>query len=328
MPSTIERAPHLVSTEATSVEPDRRASARSLVLHAVSGWSGTGDLSAFLLRRARREVDALEKGAERSILRRIVALLDQEGVTGTSVAACLVQLACELERSRKLPEADLAIRRAREIDPASAEIALHAGRLARKLGERERALGLYRLARSLDGEGALARLAAIGEAVVGEDPAIRISRVIRSALSAGDSEAAAVGLEERARLRRAAGDRVGAARDLCLAAARFTDAVDRARVAHALADVTIASADPFATREALLVALCFGDAPQREHARARLHTLCRDMGDQLGTRRWRSSERPALASLSLYRGRPAARSAAPRLAAWRSALERHALPTG
>ncbi|HEX5727071.1 MAG TPA: hypothetical protein VFX98_16460, partial [Longimicrobiaceae bacterium] len=63
-----------------------------------------------------------------------------------------------------------------------------------------------------------------------------------------------------------------------------------------------------------------GDAPQQDHARSRLHTLARDLGDQVGMRRWRSFSRPALVSLSAYRPAPAARTRAPRLARWRRAL--------
>ncbi|HEX2203048.1 MAG TPA: hypothetical protein VHG91_07110, partial [Longimicrobium sp.] len=109
-------------------------------------------------------------------------------------------------------------------------------------------------------------------------------------------------------------------RDLCLAAARFTDPVDRARVAHELAGVTLAGGDADAAREALLVALAWGDAPQQDHARSRLHTLSRDVGDQVGTRRWRSFKRPSIVSLSAYRPAASARSAAPRLRRWREAL--------
>jgi len=304
-------------------ERGRRAAAGALVLRAVEQAAERAEGLAFVLARARMETDALPSGAERAILRRLLAHLDGGDAEPGRLLDSLVSYACELEKTRRLPEADAALSLARTLAPADAEAALHAGRVARKLGERERALELYRAARDLDGaEGAIARLAAIGEAVVSAHPEAGLARVIRRALRDGDAEAAAVGLEERARLRRSAGNRRGAARDLCLAAVRFTDPVDRARVAHELADVAVAAGDPLAAREALLVALEWGDAPQRDHARARLHTLARDLGDQVGARRWRSSRRPALASLSLYRGAPARDSAAPRLARWRAALER------
>jgi tetratricopeptide (TPR) repeat protein len=234
----------------------------------------------------------------------------------------LADYAYHLERNR-LPEADAALALARDLAPQDAEIALHVGRVARKLGDAERAHAAYRAARDLDGAtGEIARLAAIGEAAVSPDPDVALGRAIRWAIRAGDPEAAAVGLEERARVRRATGDRRGAARDLCRAALRFADGVDRARVAHALADVTLADSDPAAAREALLAAAAWGDPPQREHARARLHTLSRDLGDQVGMRRWRSSERPALVSLSLRPRAQGAGTLAPRLAHWRETLTR------
>jgi hypothetical protein len=156
--------------------------------------------------------------------------------------------------------------------------------------------------------------------VVSGDAVGALGRAIRRALAAGDAEAAAVGLEERAAARRASGDRVGAARDLLLAAARFTDAVDRARVAHALAGVTLAAGDADAAREALQLALACGEAPQRDHARTRLHTLSRDVGDQVGMQRWRSFKRPPLVSLSAYRPAIGARSLAPKLLRLRETL--------
>ncbi|MBV9110905.1 MAG: hypothetical protein JO306_15970, partial [Gemmatimonadetes bacterium] len=120
--------------------------------------------------------------------------------------------------------------------------------------------------------------------------------------------------------RRSAGDRRGAARDLVLAAARYTDGVDRARVAHELASVAIGIGDSAAANEALQLVLGWGDAPQQDHARTRLHTLARDLGDQVGMRRWRSFKRPPLVSLSAYRPAASARSLAPRLLRWRESL--------
>ena len=309
-------------SESSPGERGRRAAAGALVLRAVQRALEHGEGAEFIVERARREVAGLEKGQERAILRRLLVLLEGEDeVRAEQLAAPLVSYACELERTRRLPEADAALALARSAAPGDAETALHAGRVARRLGDRARALELYGTARDMDGgNGSIARLAAIGEAVVSEYPERALSRVVRAALAAGDAEAAGVGLEERARVRRAAGDRRGAARDLCLAGMRFTDPVDRARVAHDLADVAVVAGDPLAAREALLVALEWGDAPQKEHARARLHTLARDLGDQVGARRWRSSRPPSLTSLSLYRAKPVARTAAPRLSLWREAL--------
>jgi hypothetical protein len=298
-------------------ERARRAAAGALVLRAAAG----GAADAFTLRRAEREVAALEKSAERTILSRLLRIVE-EGSEGGRLSAALVSYACELERTRRLPEANAAASLALELDAACGATALHAARLARRAGERERALALYCAARDLDGgNGPIARLAAVGEAVVSDGAERRLGATVRRALRAGDAEAAAVGLEERAAVRRAAGNLRGAARDLWAAAARFTDPVDRARAAHALAGALLAGGDPLAAREALLAALACGDLPQQDHARSRLHTLARDLGDQVGTRRWRSFQRPSLVSLSAYRPVPARRSAAGRLLRWREGLE-------
>jgi hypothetical protein len=301
-------------------ERSRRAAAGALVLAAVErAIHGTTD--EFGMRRARREAEGLERSPEKSILLRVLIVLEEAADPCARVGAPLVQYACELERTRRLPEANAAASLALVVDAGSAATALHAARLARKLGERERALALYCAARDLDGgSGVIARLAAVGEAVVGTDPERGLTRAVRSALRAGDAESAAVGLEERAAVRRARGNRAGAARDLCLAAARFTDGVDRARVAHELAGVVLAMGDAAGAREAVLAALDWGDAPQKDHARTRLHTLARDVGDQVGMRRWRSFQRPSLVSLSAYRPTAGGRSMAPRLARFREAM--------
>ncbi len=305
-------------SEQTQGERARRAAAGALVLRTVEHRAEHGRVCAFGVARAGAELERLGPSREASVLRRL--LLGVASDCTADVVRQLADYAYHLEQNR-LAEADAALALARELVPEDAEIALYVGRVARKLGHAERAHAAYRAAHDLDGAtGAIARLAAIGEAAVSVDAYSALGRAIRQAIRAGDREAAAVGLEERARVRRAAGDRRGAARDLCRAALRFTDGVDRARVAHALADVTLASADPAAAREALLAATVWGDPPQREHARARLHTLCRDLGDQVGMRRWRSWERPTLVSLSLRPRAQTAASLAPRLARWRETL--------
>lgn len=312
---------HISETERG--ERARRAAAGALVLRVVE-LSVRGAPDEFTLRRATAEVERLEKSAEKSILLRALRVME-EGAAAGQLSAALVSYACELEKTRRLAEADASISLALALDEGSGATALHAARLARKMGDRQRALVLYCAARDLDGgDGQIARLAQVGEAVVSDDGVRMLGRVIRRALRAGDAEAAAVGLEERAALRRAAGDRRGAARDLCLAAARFIDPVDRARAAHELAGAALALGDAGAAREALLVALAWGDAPQKDHARTRLHTLSRDLGDQVGMRRWRSFQRPSLVSLSAYRPAPAGRSLAPRLLRWREALGQRA----
>lgn len=300
-------------------ERARRAAAGALVLRVVE-LAVTDAPDEFTLLRAKAEVAGLEKSAEKSILLRVLRVLQDNAPAG-ALSATLVSYACELEKTRRLPEAGAAITLALDLDEGRGSTALHAARLARKVGDRQRALVLYCAARDLDGgNGQIARLAAVGEAVVSDGAERLLGRVIRRALRAGDAECAAVGLEERATLRRAAGDAAGAARDLCVAAARYTDPVDRARAAHELAGTALALGDGAAARQALLVALAWGDAPQKDHARSRLHTLSRDLGDQVGTRRWRSFQRPSLVSLSAYRPKAAARSLAPRLLAWRESL--------
>ena len=308
---------HISETERG--ERARRAAAGALVLRVVELAVGDAP-DEFTLRRAAAEVARLDKSAEKTILLRVLRVLE-DGAAHGRLSAPLVSYACELEKTRRLPEANAAVTLALALDEGSGATALHAARLARKMGDRQRALVLYCAARDLDGgNGQIARLAQVGEAVVSDNAERRLGRVIRRALHAGDAESAAVGLEERAALRRAAGDKRGAARDLCLAAARYTDAVDRARAAHELAGAALALGDAPAAREALLVALAWGDAPQKDHARTRLHTLSRDLGDQVGMRRWRSFQRPSLVSLSAYRAAPAARSLAPRLLRWRESL--------
>lgn len=295
-------------------ERGRRAALVALVLRALERSAGDEDEGAFLRRRAQLELEGLPRGSERGLLLRLVSTAD---IGPDMIAELLGDYAAGLEDARRLDEAAAVMGLACALAPERADLALLAGRIARLRGDREKALELYRAASELDGgSGSVARLAAIGEAVVAVDSERALSRAIRAAIRAGDPEAAAVGLEERARMRRAAGRRTAAARDFGLAAVRFEDAVDRARVAHQLADLFIAGDDPRAAREALLFALGSGDATQRDHARARLHTVSRDLGDQVGMRRWRSFKPQSLVSLSSRPRVPAAHTAAPRVARW------------
>jgi tetratricopeptide (TPR) repeat protein len=310
-------------SESTPGERGRRAAVVALVLRGVESGLERAESWEFVRLRAEREVAAVESGAERALLKRVLRLADAavEGEVSAPLAETLVEYAYRLETTRRLPEAEAVLALARSLAPESAETALHAGRVARLQGDRERALALYRAARELDGGGgSIGRLAAVGEAVVSEEAEPALSLALRQALRAGDAEAAAVALEERGRIRRARGARRAAARDLCVAAMRFEDPVDRARVAHQMADLFVASDDPRAAREALLLALAVGDSTQREHARGRLHTVSRDMDDQVGMRRWRSFQRPALVSLSARPRVPTRHSFAPRLARWRERM--------
>lgn len=310
-------------SETAPGERGRRAAAGALVLRAVELALTAEEGSGFVLARARTEVDALPGSRDKSQLQRLLVQLDDADspVDEALLAESLVDYAFELETTSRLPEADAALALALSLAPQDATIPLHAGRVARKMVDGERALALYRSAQALDREnGRIARLARVGEAVVSADPERMLGRAIREAVLAGDMEAAAVGLEERARVRRAAGRRMAAARDLCVATARFADLVDRARVAHELADIFVAAGDGLAAREAVLLALALGDSSQRDHARSRLHTISRELGDQVGMRRWRAFERPSLVSLSARARVPQAESTAPRLARWRETV--------
>jgi len=305
-------------------ERRRRATVGAMALRVVQSALNAEPGYGFLAIRAAAELGTLPRGAERSILRRLV-LLAEDGVEaecGAPLSSLLVDYACELETTQRLPEADAALTLARTVTPGCAEIALHAGRVARKLREPERALQLYVEAQTLDtGGGTIARLAAIGEAVVSADPERALARAIRRAVRAGDAEAAAVALEERARVRRADGRRGDAIRDLCVAVLRFADPVDRARVAHELTDIAMTMGDVETAREALLLAVTCGDGPQRDHARSRLHTLARSHGDEIGMRRWRTFGRPSLVSLTTSRTAAVCSPAARVLARLREGLE-------
>jgi tetratricopeptide (TPR) repeat protein len=321
-PEAIGRAAEALReiSESTAGERSARAAVVALVLRAVESLArGEGDV--FLRLRAGAEAGALGDTGERSMLQRLLLVAEAAGGDSARLSHLLVGYACELERTRRFPEADAVMGLALTFAPGSAEVALHAGRIARMQGAAERALLLYRRARALDGDGSLGRLAAVGEAVVSSDPESAVSGVMREAVAAGDPEAAAVALEERARIRRAAGRRAAAARDLCTAAARYPDAVDRARVAHELSDLCIAAEDPRAAREALLVALALGDPSQREHARSRLHTVSRDLGDEVGMRRWRSFGRATLISLSGRPGVSGGTGLSRLLSRWRARVE-------
>lgn len=330
---------------AEQVEGDRRrwAEVGSLVLRALglrrSGAEGAG----FVLARASAEVSGLPSSSDRRALWRLVrvaedawpadsyASLDSDASGDSDVSAdpdvpmdrvefvgALLSYAGTLERSGRLVEAEAALSLARVAQPRDPALALHAGRVARKLGDVERARASYAEVRELDGPcGRFARLAEIGDALLSADPETGLGRSVRAALRAGDGEAAAVGLEERAGVRLAAGERSAAMRDLCAAAARYTDPVDRARALHRLADIATAVGDALMAREVLLLALEVGDAAQRAYARVRLYGLSRALGDELGQRRWRPTERSALTSLAPYRPARAERSAAPAFARWR-----------
>ncbi|HEX7117903.1 MAG TPA: hypothetical protein VF212_03900 [Longimicrobiales bacterium] len=193
-----------------------RREVAALVLRAVMRARSGAPGAAFVRRRAEGEVVHLVESRERRLLGKLLAV--PPGEAGVTVGL-LAAYAAELERGGRHREADVVLRLALRLRPASAELVLRSARIARLRGRRDRALRLYAGVRRLEGgRGRLSRLAAVGAALLVAEPEAALSRVIREAVRAGDGEAAAVGLEERAALRRAAGDDAGAARDLSVAA--------------------------------------------------------------------------------------------------------------
>ncbi|HLM69076.1 MAG TPA: hypothetical protein VK358_16165, partial [Longimicrobium sp.] len=85
----------------------RRAAAGALVLRVVE-LAVTGARDEFTLLRARAEVAGLEKSAEKTILLRVLRVLEETSAAGR-LSAALVSYACELEKTRRLPEAGAAI---------------------------------------------------------------------------------------------------------------------------------------------------------------------------------------------------------------------------
>ena len=293
--------------------------ARRLLLTATEAVRTDAAGADFLLRRLADDVPRA-RPFERVFLRRLVLAME-EGAWHR-LPGCLVEYACALERRGALPDADALLALSVELRPYDAATHLHAGRLARMTGDAERALAHYAAARACDAsDGHLARLARIGEATLAPNPERALGRAIRAAQEADDDEAAAVGLEWRATVRRRAGRHRAAGRDLCLAALRFSDAVDRGRVAHVLADIALAIGDVDAGREALLAALEAGEPEQTDRARSRLHLLAHDLGDELAARRWQPSRPTPLVSLGGGRRAVAdAPTAASMLRDWRTAL--------
>ncbi|MDQ3604912.1 MAG: hypothetical protein M3418_01780, partial [Gemmatimonadota bacterium] len=157
---TAADALHQISSRSQG-ERRRHASAGALVLGVVEqALSNNGDLHSFSLARADREVEALAPSADRSILRRMLLAVTGDPVSLPQLAAELLRYASKLESTQRIAEADAALALARAVVPRDSAAALHAGRVARKLGERARALELYRAARTLDGEdGGIARFA-------------------------------------------------------------------------------------------------------------------------------------------------------------------------
>src|SRR5215208_5460586 len=75
------------------------AAAGALVLACVER-ARSGGVDEFSHRRARSEVERLAKSAERSILLRLLMMLEGMAIVETRLAKALVSYACELERTR------------------------------------------------------------------------------------------------------------------------------------------------------------------------------------------------------------------------------------
>lgn len=270
----------------------RWAEAGGLVLRAISTAYAGAPGAHFLRSRAAAELSTLPSGPERRALHRLLEFTKEPG---PGLSNALLIYAATLERKGRLEEADAAIRLACEASPDDPSLSLHAGRIARGLGDADRARASYARAKALDSPcGRFGRLAAIGEALLSESPERALSRAIRDAFNGGDAEAEAVGMEERAGVWLGLGDARAALRDLRAASIRYVDPSDRARVLHRIAEVAEAEGDRLGAREALLDAWRVGGRSRREHARERLYALSRELGDQLGMRRWRPTEHSTL----------------------------------
>lgn len=276
-----------------------------LVLRAVKSGDG------FLVQRAEREVNALERsGARRALRRAVTGLLEGDG---DAVRSGLLSYGAVLERHGEHDVA-AAVYAAVRGESEDADVALHEARARRKAGERERAGLLYREVRERAGDVRLGLMAAVGEALVAADAMGALGAVTREARARGAWEVVAIAREERARL-------TSSARDLLAAVCRYRDAADRVRVLHRLADLLAARSDAMGAREALLVALELAPEDRRDHTVQRLRTLARAMGDEVTLRRTRGAAPPALVTLApARRVQQSGRSLAPRLRRLRAAL--------
>lgn len=296
--------------DAAGNAPDRHAAA--LVLRVAREMPDAGTFAA---RRARDAARRLPDGSERRLLLRILDTHLVHGGPPGDRACALLGWAGHLEMHGRLTEAATALEIATGQCPDDAGLALHAARIARKAGDQDRARDLYARVRELDdGRGHLGRMASVGCALVARDPVRELGRAIRRAVIAGDSEAAAVAQEARARLRRRNGDVDGAVRDFVVSGARFDDPVDIGRVGHALADLFTAAGDLPAARRALLETERRGHPEQVRRARGRLFSIARESGDDLGIRRWGEAGPPPLVSIAPRTPRPSGPSRGDRLA--------------
>lgn len=293
-------------------EPGAPDAVGALVLRALEG--ATGADGEFLARRAERAVETLPRGPERRHLAHLLRTGLASDPDPDERTGAMVAWAGHLESRGHLEWADEVYARAQRERPGDPELVLHRARVARKDGRDAAAGALYDQVVELDdGSGRLARMALVGHALLAPDPGPALGRAMRRCLDAGDREAAAAAQEARARVRRAAGDVDGALRDFAGAALRFGEPADLGRVGHEVADLLVAASDPTAARLVLLEVERRGHPRQAAQAAARLLTLSRALGDQLGLRRWADAATPELVSLTPRRRGPRPPSRTPRV---------------
>lgn len=312
-------------TRSDRTGPARRSEERDagrLVLEAVRGAQGR----AFLLRRARREVEELPAGPMKRVLSRVLDAVKGSGTGPPSPGCALLEWAGRLEGRGQLQKAARVLDVAREGRPGDAELALHRARISRTAGEEERAVELYRRVRELDTDGGrLSRMAEVGLALLSLEPEKELGRTLRRSLDAGDEEAAAVAQEARARVRRRQSEVEGALRDYAIAALRFRDPADRGRIVHEATGLLLAVGELRAARRLLRTAVSTAHPEQAERARSRLRAVSRRLGDQVGVRRWREARRPPAREFPPVEGTlPAEGDLDERVRRWLGRLERRA----
>lgn len=264
---------------------ERELETGRLAQRAVRSWlEGRRDAS-FLVKRARAAVAALEPGPVQQALGRVVAALDAP-VERETLTAALASYGGVLERRQHCAGAVGPFETALMVRPGSTPLMLHAARANRKAGHRERALALYRRVRKR-GDGRMARFSEIGQALLADAPDDALGAVLRASESAGDAEAAAVALEERAQIRRRSGRLADAVDDLVRAGLRYDDRGDRLRVARALGDLLMAAGSLDAAREALWTAAELAGPADIADVAGRLRSIAMEQGDEVGQRRWR-----------------------------------------
>lgn len=283
------------------------ADIRCLVLEVLRDRSGTPG-STFRLRRAQAMAASLPTQAERDAVAGILSRFDVQEGDLEELPDALLCWAGELEARGLIDESCDVVQLSLGLRPSEAQMVLHAARLARKAGRAQQARALYDRVTELHPAAPLSLMAEIGRALLSTAPESELGGVLRSAIEAGDPEAAGVAQHERARARRARGDIPGALRDYVTAGARYPDLIDRGLVGHEVADMLIMWGDLDGAREALLEVTRCGHPEQAGHARTRLHGIARGQGDQLGLRRFADAAPPKLVSLSPpARRRPRAR---------------------